>query len=486
MQNVKYIGGSGKQKTAFSGAGGAGGTGDVVASGNFVQNFIASAFNSAKTLIAKASTGLKMIGDIVTPDSPNDEGTYVMLGQHLAILTKPNGDNDSAYELLGNATCDSMGGQYRYRRNGTASMDRKGSYGSRVGHWFAESGVAGAPINWCQLTQEKFDRFNINPQNLNTVDFVVGVAGDSMGIFSILNTKKINFRRQGFLNPAIIYDYVTARTFFDYNCPIDFAGHMDMSSTGSYIAMLLKNTSKLSIGNINTSPNAPLQITYEDNNTNSVINLLSLVHRAVGTALVGIGGQVVISSERNTCSGTDIVTAIFGGFQDNTDNNSEVFVSNNQNGTTKRIIRGDSKGRVYLSDTMMITPEGGIAILVLNDIGFASVKGYICKASASAGYGVELIATNAPGNIFAIMYESGIANGQNVWVVIHGMADVYTWNGTSNEQIIRSAVTGDATINAGQGMSVASITLLPQLLAKVGVSLNGGAGAGLKRVKLSF
>lgn len=107
-----------------------------------------------------------------------------------------------------------------------------------------------------------------------------------------------------------------------------------------------------------------------------------------------------------------------------------------------------------INEKVAITPEGGIAVLVENRTGTTSVKGTLVKTSASFANAVELTAVNVPDTV-GVVYQAGIANGRDMWVVISGIADVLFVNNTTAGQFARSCKTGDTGAAAGKAYSEA-------------------------------
>ena len=75
------------------------------------------------------------------------------------------------------------------------------------------------------------------------------------------------------------------------------------------------------------------------------------------------------------------------------------------------------------TEKVRLTPEGGIAVRLTNKTGSASVKGTLCELSPSVDSAVVTVGANEP-DVIGVMYESGIADGSDVWVVIQGVAEV--------------------------------------------------------------
>lgn len=80
------------------------------------------------------------------------------------------------------------------------------------------------------------------------------------------------------------------------------------------------------------------------------------------------------------------------------------------------------------TDKIWLTPEGGFAILLNNKTGGTSVKGSIVAVGAAVASSVILAPANSEVNI-GVIYNAGVADGADVWVVTHGMADVLLKDG---------------------------------------------------------
>lgn len=88
------------------------------------------------------------------------------------------------------------------------------------------------------------------------------------------------------------------------------------------------------------------------------------------------------------------------------------------------------------------TREGGLAIRLTNGSGVASVKGKLVVADTNADEAVDVCGADDT-DVIGAFYESGIADGKEVWVVVYGVADVLlkdnegsthgNWVGSSSE-----------------------------------------------------
>lgn len=71
-----------------------------------------------------------------------------------------------------------------------------------------------------------------------------------------------------------------------------------------------------------------------------------------------------------------------------------------------------------------ITPEGGYAVKLTNGTGSSSIKGSVVRASQALDNAFVLTTTTTSIDAIGVVYESGIANGSECWVVMAGIADV--------------------------------------------------------------
>lgn len=82
-----------------------------------------------------------------------------------------------------------------------------------------------------------------------------------------------------------------------------------------------------------------------------------------------------------------------------------------------------SIGTYVGNSNMIITPTGGFAVKRVNRTGHTSVKGELVKSSTSTAGEVVLTGANDDMCIGCI-YNAGVAEGSDVWVVIGGLAEV--------------------------------------------------------------
>lgn len=98
-----------------------------------------------------------------------------------------------------------------------------------------------------------------------------------------------------------------------------------------------------------------------------------------------------------------------------------------------------------------LTPEGGFAIWVINDTGGVSVKGHIVEPSSAVDNGVQLT-TDDDFDPVGIIYESGIDDGDGMWVIVSGIADVLYGTTVTRATFSRVPVTADG-LNPGEAIN---------------------------------
>ena len=128
-----------------------------------------------------------------------------------------------------------------------------------------------------------------------------------------------------------------------------------------------------------------------------------------------------------------------------------------------------------------ITAEGGHAIRLTNKTAQVSVKGELAAPSVTDANAYRTAAANAD-DVIGIVYESGIADGSEVWIVQGGIADVLMDAGgsTLNDRLISSSsVPGSADVwNTGGAVATH--------FQEIGHSLESRVGAGLIKAVIHF
>lgn len=151
-------------------------------------------------------------------------------------------------------------------------------------------------------------------------------------------------------------------------------------------------------------------------------------------------------------------------------------------GAVKILINGGETAKTW------DTPEGGQAIKLTNKTGAATVKGYLAKASSTNDNAVTLCNIDDADPI-GVFYESGIADGQECWIVKSGIADVYYSDSTVRGYFARNGETGDT--GATNGMAFTETLPVPPLATdshfrEIGHCIQTRTGAGLAKTVLHF
>jgi len=134
-----------------------------------------------------------------------------------------------------------------------------------------------------------------------------------------------------------------------------------------------------------------------------------------------------------------------------------------------------------------ISVEGGLMVRLINKTGGASVKGHVMSIGAIAN-SVDKIVVDVP-DVIGVAYESGIADGAYMWVVVAGIADVYFIGNTTIGHIARGFLTADAGYVSGQALSEAYPTApfaSDKHFYEIGHVLEARVGAGLAKCVLHF
>ena len=138
-------------------------------------------------------------------------------------------------------------------------------------------------------------------------------------------------------------------------------------------------------------------------------------------------------------------------------------------------------------NNITFTPEGGLAIRVINKTGGASIKGYIVEPSDTTDFGAKYTDNSDPDPI-GVVYEAGIADGEEMLVVIAGIADVYYGVAVTRATFSRVPVAADS-LASGQAMNEALPTspfATDKHFLEIGHPIQSTVGAGLARTVLHF
>lgn len=150
----------------------------------------------------------------------------------------------------------------------------------------------------------------------------------------------------------------------------------------------------------------------------------------------------------------------------------------------------DGNGRYFMGN-MMVTEIGGLCIKLTNKTGATSLKGYLCEPSSGTANAFSVCATDEP-DIIGIVYgdDNGnqVADGEECWVVIQGIAEVYFGGNTTLEHFARNNIAADSYSN-GQAVSEAAPSspfATDKHFLEIGHVIESRVGAGLAKVVLHF
>lgn len=101
-----------------------------------------------------------------------------------------------------------------------------------------------------------------------------------------------------------------------------------------------------------------------------------------------------------------------------------------------------------------LTAEGGLAVKMTNKTGVASVKGSIVSLSTGTDNAFALSAVDASG-VVGVVYESGIADAAECWVVVKGIAETLFTNNVTHGMYARAPVAADTDEVAGSAVGAA-------------------------------
>ena len=99
-----------------------------------------------------------------------------------------------------------------------------------------------------------------------------------------------------------------------------------------------------------------------------------------------------------------------------------------------------------------ITPEGGYAVKLTNKTGAPSVKGQIVGIKTGTNNAFDLTAVDATCNL-GVVYESGVADAAECWVVVGGIAQVLMKNAAVRGQLCRIPLNTEVGEAAGYAVA---------------------------------
>jgi len=117
-------------------------------------------------------------------------------------------------------------------------------------------------------------------------------------------------------------------------------------------------------------------------------------------------------------------------------------------------LSGPLTGTYFAASKIKTTSEGGLAVQLTNKTGAASVKGSIVSLSTSTDNAFKLSAVDASG-VVGVVYEAGIADAAECWVVVKGIAETLFTNNVTHGMYARAPVTADTDEVAGSAVGAA-------------------------------
>ena len=134
-----------------------------------------------------------------------------------------------------------------------------------------------------------------------------------------------------------------------------------------------------------------------------------------------------------------------------------------------------------------LTPEGGLAVRLTNKTGGNSIQGTIVNQAANDDNAFGLIPDDIPDPI-GVVYETGIADGQECWVVTGGLGDIYFEAAVTRGEFARVQVAADGG-TVGYAIAEAVPTspfATDKHFQEVGHVLESTGGAGLAKCLIHF
>lgn len=134
-----------------------------------------------------------------------------------------------------------------------------------------------------------------------------------------------------------------------------------------------------------------------------------------------------------------------------------------------------------------LTPEGGVAVKVLNKTGAPSIKGYIVEPSLTTDNAVKY---TDPGDSdpLGVVYESGVPDGNYMWIIVSGIADVY-YRDTVTRATFSRVATAVESGTGGQAVNEALPTppfSTDKHFQEIGHPIESRIGAGLAKTVIHF
>lgn len=137
---------------------------------------------------------------------------------------------------------------------------------------------------------------------------------------------------------------------------------------------------------------------------------------------------------------------------------------------------------------VMFTPEGGVAVWMINKTGAPSWKGAVVDTHGSVANAVRLVPVDVP-DAMGIIYDDGVADGDLVRVVFAGAAEVFYVGSVSLRYFARITTAADTGDEAGKAIAEPFPTApfsTDKHFMEIGHTRESRVGAGLALTMLHF
>jgi hypothetical protein len=136
-------------------------------------------------------------------------------------------------------------------------------------------------------------------------------------------------------------------------------------------------------------------------------------------------------------------------------------------------------GRMLESLKYKLTPIGGFAVALTNNTGTNSIEGQLVEADDTDENSYKKADANAL-DVIGIVYNAGVADGSEVWIVFGGIAEVLLDAGgcVHHDRLVSSATAGSADVSNSPSTAVH--------FREIGHAIETVVGAGLAKAILHF
>ena len=155
-------------------------------------------------------------------------------------------------------------------------------------------------------------------------------------------------------------------------------------------------------------------------------------------------------------------------------------------GTTK----GQGRGHVF-NKNLLITPDGGICIKLVNKTGAGSIKGYLATPSDANDSSFILTPDDVPDN-FGVIYGddegNSVADGVECWIIISGIGYVYFEAAVTRGHFVRSQINADGGtpgIAVAEAMPTSPFSV-DKHFQEIGHAIESTGEAGLAKCVIHF